>query len=97
MSSYSIEDRSESSSNESRILDFLKSNPYDFELVCETQMFSSEWELKSETEEQRRTGNTVWWQYSEWKLLANYTDSLCFQDTDEVPEELFEGQNWITE
>ena len=52
MSSFSIEDRSKSSSNESIILEFSKLKPYDLETVCETTIFLLESDPESETEEQ---------------------------------------------
>ena len=60
ISSCSTDDRSESSSNESIILDFSKLRPYDLEPVCKSRIFSSESELESEAEEQGRNGNTYW-------------------------------------
>ena len=59
-------------------------------------MFSSESELESEGEEQRRIGNTDWCQYGECKPVATYTKNLCCQDANEVPEEQLEGQKCIT-
>ena len=52
MSSFSIEDRSKSSSNESIILEFSKLKPYDLETVCKPTIFLLESEPESETEEQ---------------------------------------------
>ena len=96
MSSCYIEDGSESSSNESVILDFWKLKPYDLEPVCELRMFLSESELESETEGQGRIGNTDSCQCSEYKPMATYTKRLCCQDTNEVPGELFEEKKCIT-
>ena len=59
-------------------------------------MSSSESELVSETEEQGRIGNTDWCQCGECKPMATYTEGLCCQDTNKVPEELLEGQKCIT-
>ena len=58
-------------------------------------MFSSESELESEAEEQGRIGNTDWCQCGECKPMATYKESLCRQNTNEVPEKLFEGQECI--
>ena len=69
-SSFSTKDRSESSSNESIILDFCKLKPYDLQPVCESRMFSSESELDSEAEEQGRIGNAYWCQCGECKHMA---------------------------
>ena len=96
MSSCFTEDRSESSLNKSIILEFSKLKPYDLEPVYEPHMFLSESELQSKTEEQERIGNTDWYQYGECNPIATYTESLCCQDTNEVPEELFERQKCIT-
>ena len=96
MPSCSTDDRSESSSNESINLDFSKLKPYDLEPVCKPRIFSSESELEIEVEEQGRIGNTDWCQCGECKAMITYTESLCCQDTNEVPEELFEGQKCIT-
>ena len=57
--------RSESSSNESIILDFSKLKPYDLEPVCKPHIFSSESQLESEAEEQGRIRNTDWCQCGE--------------------------------
>ena len=70
MSSFFTEDRSESSSNESIILDFSKLKPYNLKLVCESRMFLSESELESEAEEQGRIGNAYWCQCGECKHMA---------------------------
>ena len=96
MSSCSTDDRSESSSNESIILDFSRLKPYDLEPVCKPRIFSSESELESEAEEKGRIGDTDWCQCGECKPVTNYTKSLYCQDTNEVPEELCEGQKCIT-
>ena len=58
-------------------------------------MFSLESELKSEAEEQGRILKTDWCQSGEYKPVATYTESFCCQDTNKVPEELFEGQKCI--
>ena len=92
MSSCSTDDRSESSSNESINLHFSKLKQYDLKPVCKPRIFSSESELESEVEEQGRIGKTDWCQCGECKPMTTYTESLCCQDTNEVPEELFEGQ-----
>ena len=70
MSSFSTEDRTESSSKESVTLDFSKLKPYDIEPVCESQMFSSESELESEAEEQGRMRNAYWCQCGKCKPMA---------------------------
>ena len=75
MSCCSTKDRSESSSNESIILDFSKLKPYDLEPVCKPLIFSSESELESEAEEQERIGNTDWCQCGECKPMTIYTES----------------------
>ena len=81
--------------NESIILSFSKLKPYGLDPVYKPRMFSLESELESEAEEQGGIGNTDWCQCGECKPMATYTESLCFQDTNEVPEELFEGQKCI--
>ena len=70
MSSFSMEDRSKSSSNESIILDFSKLKPYDLEPVCESHMFLSESELESVAEEQGRIRNAYCCQCGEIKHMA---------------------------
>ena len=70
MSSFSTEDRTESSANESIILDFSKLKPYDLVPVCESRMFSSESELESEAEEQGRIRDAHWCQCGECKPMA---------------------------
>ena len=70
MSSFPTEDRRESSSNESIILDFSKLKPYDLEPVCESRMFSLESELESEAEEQGKIENAYWSQCGECKHMA---------------------------
>ena len=81
--------------NESIILSFSKLKPYGLDPVYKSRMFSLESELESEAEEQGGIGNTDWCQCGECKPMATYTESLCFQDTNEVPEELFERQKCI--
>ena len=52
--------------------------------------------LENEAEEHGRIGNTDWCQCSECKPMTTYMESLCCQDNNEVPEELFEEQKCIT-
>ena len=52
-------------------------------------------ELESEAEEQGTIGDTDWCQCGECKPKATHTENLCCHDTNEVPEELFEGQKCI--
>ena len=59
-------------------------------------MFSLESELESQTEKQGRIRNPDWCQCSECKPMATYTESLCCQGANGVPEELFEVQKCIT-
>ena len=75
ISSCSTKERSESSSNESIILDFSKLKPYDLEPVCKPLIFSSESKVESEAEEQERIGNTDWCQCGECKPMTIYTES----------------------
>ena len=56
-------------------------------------MFSSESELESEAEKQRRIGDTDWCQCGECKPMTTHTEGLCCQYTNENLEELFEGKN----
>lgn len=96
MSSCSSKDRSESYSNESSVPNFSKLKPYDLELLWEPRMFLLESELESQTEKQGRIGNPDWCQCSECKPMATYTESLCSQGANGVPEEVFEVQKCIT-
>ena len=81
MSSCSTKDRSESSSNESIILDFSKLKPYDLEQVLKSHIFLLVSELENEAEEQGRIRNTDWCQCGDCKPITTYMESLCCQDT----------------
>ena len=70
MSSFSMEDKNKSFSNESIILGFSKLKPYDLEPVCKSCMSLSESELESEAEEPGRIGNAYWCQCGECKHMA---------------------------
>ena len=103
---YSSNSSSDSSDNEltseeesdlthDSIPDLAVLKPYDHEPVCESALVihvsEESSESESETEEQARIGNINWCKCGNCKPMKTYAESLCCQDTNEVPEENFAG------
>ena len=83
----------ESSDSEDSLPDLNSLKPYDFE--PEIPYVSEEEEVTqsqtSESKSKSRIGNTDWCQCGECKPMDTEAESLCCLDTNEVPEEYFEG------
>jgi hypothetical protein len=80
------------SSGVSIVLDFTKLKPYDFE----PEESSSEDECENSLQEntvisQVRIGNTDWCLCGRCKSMDTFSESLCCRDTNEIPDELFQG------
>ena len=93
----SFSDEDDNSSEEELIQDFAKLRPYDHEPTVPSAEISTssasddEDADDSEQEEQERIGNVDWCGCGKCRPMLTFTESLCCQDTNEVPEELFEG------
>ena len=89
----SSKELSDFSSDES-LPDITKLKPYDHEPAC---LPRSEDDLEDisrddkQTKNTSRIGNTDWCLCGNCKSMETYSESLCCLDTNEVPEELFEG------
>ena len=99
MPSFSTEDRSETSSNESIILDLSKIKTYGLEPIWSPLFFfvgmrAWEWSRRTRKNRKRRFVSMRWMQA--YGCMATYTESLSCQDTNEVSEVLCEGQKCIT-
>ena len=73
--------------------DITKLKPYDHEPVC---LPRSDDDLEDiggdkQAKDTSRIGNTDWCLCGKYKSMETYSESLCCLDTNEVPEELFEG------
>ena len=71
--------------------------PYEFEPVEKITgpISPSSSSGESEEEENSRIGNTEWCLCEKCEAMETYTESLCCQDTNEVPEDYFEGKIYI--
>ena len=91
---YSSENSDSQSSGEEFLPDLNKLKPYDLEPMISgdsEEHFDDNTSDDSDEEEQRRIGNINWCQCGRCQPMFTYTESLCCQETNEVPEELFEG------
>lgn len=82
----------ESESDEYEPTDLANLKGYDFEPVCEPRPVSPSSGEESGLDEKSRIGNTDWCKCGKCRPMETETESLCCQDTNEVPEEFFEGQ-----
>ena len=77
--------------------DFSKLRPYDHEPTVPSAGISTssasddEDADDSKQEERERIDNVDWCGCGKCRPMLTFTESLCCQDTNEVPEELFEG------
>ena len=84
---------SEESTDESES-DLSNLKGYDFEPVCDPRPISpstDEGELDEDTSDSR-IGNRDWCVCGKCEAMESSIESLCCKDTNEVPEELFEGR-----
>ena len=72
----------------SGILDISGLKPYDFE----PEIPFVEEEVNEESKKTTRVGNVDWCTCRECKAMDTDTESLCCLDTNEVPDEHFEGK-----
>ena len=86
----------ETSSDES-LPDVLK--PFDFEPVCSPRkdLISESPQSSEDGEQVKRKGNTDWCICGCCKAMETESESFCCRDTNEVPDEYFEGHKCITE
>lgn len=95
-SSFSNEEQASSdasaSNNESEdsVVDLDSLKPYEFEPTIEYHSSSSGNE--EEEKEHYRAGNMDWCMCGKCKAMENETESLCCLDTNEVPDNYFEGK-----
>lgn len=70
--------------------------PYDMEpmrsaLDLSENSYDSSENSSDEENEKKRIGNTEWCMCGKCKVMLTYTESLCCRETNEVPDENFEG------
>lgn len=90
----SSEENNELSSSDESLHDLTKLKPYDLEpIYSDVASSSSDSErVDSEEEEQSRIGNTSWCECGNCRAMKTYTESYCCRDTNEIPDEYFEGR-----
>ena len=92
-----ISETSEEDTNEEDSNDFIRDisglKPYDFE--PEIPYVEEEIATDRHHENQSRIGNIDWCICGECKPMESETESICCLDTNEVPDELFEGEMFI--
>ena len=99
--SVDLSDSSEEHSSEESLPDVLK--PFDFEPVCSPRkdeiVTSSDEEKHKNTSsgEKLRKGNTNWCLCGKCKAMDTEAESFCCRDTNEVPDDYFEGHMCVTE
>ena len=84
----------ESSESEDSLPDISRLKPYDFE----PEIPYAEEEQTPESEQSiltSRIGNTHWCLCGECKPMETEAESLCCLDTNEVPDEYFEGKYFL--
>ena len=92
-SSFSDNSNSSDSVSDISLPDVTKLKPYDFE----PEASSSEEDNidisndDSSDEEKSRIGNVDWCVCGKCRPMQTFTESLCCRDTNEVPDDLFEG------
>ena len=78
-----------SSSNESLPDMSKKLIPYDHEPVCKPRQLSDlNDDDESDADDSSRIGNVDWCQCGKCEIMETDAESLCYQDTNKVPEEL---------
>lgn len=103
----SIRDKESSSSNENddstsegdeSIPDLSVLNPYDFEpIIAFNEIENEEGESNSKsTDIPTRIGNVNWCKCGYCKPMESEAESLCCLDTNQIPDENFEGNNCVT-
>ena len=68
--------------------DVTKLKPYDFEPEASS---SEDDNIDISNEEKSRIGNVDWCVCGKCRPMQTFTESLCCRDTNEVPDDLFEG------
>ena len=101
MSSSSESVDSDSSSSSISIPNISKLQPYDLEPTIpssEVSSSSNSDEGTSDSEQEKeRIGNTDWCVCGgKCRPMESYTESLCCRETNEVPDEYFEGETYQT-
>ena len=95
----SSEQSSSSESDNDSIPDVHKLQPYDLEpeiASSDVSMTTSDKNTSSsdsEIADYSRIGNTSWCSCGKCFPMSTYTESLCCRDTNEVPDEYFEGNH----
>ena len=90
-------DLSDSSSSDESLPDMAKLAPYDHEPVCKPRKLADS--LKGLANSLNvpdecvisREGNLDWCQCGKCEVMETDAESICCQDTTEVPEDLYEG------
>ncbi|XP_066922307.1 P2X purinoceptor 7-like [Clytia hemisphaerica] len=85
-----------SSDNECSLPDLNSLKPYDFEPEIPSVSEEEEIDQPSENKSKSRIGNTDWCECGECRPMDTETESLCCLDTNEVPEEYFEGKKCVS-
>ena len=92
-SSFSDSSNSSDSVSDISLPDVTKLKPYDFEPEASSNEednidISND---DSSDEEKSRIGNVDWCVCGKCRPVQTFTESLCCRDTNEVPDDLFEG------
>ena len=90
----SSSESSDSEGEDFSIPDIGSLKPYDHEQIRSSLDEASSSDDKSDNssdEEQARIGNTDWCLCERCLAMDTYAESLCCQDTNEIPEDFFEG------
>ena len=82
----------ESSDSEDSLPDIGSLKPYDFEPEIPYAEEEQKYERKQSILSLSRIGNTHWCTCGECKPMETEAESLCCLDTNEVPNEYFEGK-----
>lgn len=91
---------SDSSSSDISIPDIVKLKPYDFEPeASSSDEYGSEETvldcMDTPTNFKDRIGNTDWCLCGKCRAMDTYSDSLCCRDTNEIPDDSFQGRVYI--
>lgn len=86
-------DCDENTDSDESLPDIAALKPYDHEPVCNPRCYNDN--KSSDDLESTRVGNTKWCLCKKCEPMQTDTESICCQETNEVPEELFEGNKNI--
>ena len=85
------ENYSDDTDSDQSLPDLTNLKAFDFEPTCAPREIQSSDEESEIEVDKNRIGNVTWCRCGKCQPMETDTESLCCQDTNEVPEELFEG------